>query len=92
MVAEPKFESGLDDFTAASATGVKVNNCPGCVGVAVAVGVFVGVFVGVRVNVGVLVGVLVGVTVGPPVFAIQVRVAGVGSIFPATSVAATWKV
>ena len=50
--------------------------------------------VDVAVTVGVFVGVLVkvGVTVGPPVFAIQVRVAGVGSVFPAASVAIASKV
>jgi hypothetical protein len=48
----------------------------------------VGVFVGVLV--GVFVGVLVGVKVGSTT--VQVRIAGVESIFPATSVLTTWKV
>ena len=63
------------------AVGVPVN---------VAVAVLVGVCEGVAEAVGV--PVKVGVRVGPPVSTVQVRLAGVPSIFPARSVAITWNV
>ena len=81
-----------------------MSNCPGWVAVGVKVGVRVGVRVAVLVGVLVLVdvgvfvavfvgvAVNVGVTVGPPVSTFQVRAAGVGSVLPAVSVAATTNV
>jgi len=81
--------------------GVSVDVLEGVlVGVAVSVGVLVDVGVSVDVLEGVLVGVTVsvavavkvGVSVAPLVSMIHVRLAGVGSILPAASMATTSKV
>jgi len=68
------------------------------VGLTVAIGVAVDVAVAVSVGVDVFVGVAVGVSVGVSVIVgvatatIQVRIAGVGSLLPAVSVAVAWNV
>lgn len=72
----------LPAFTYVSARGVNVNVL--VEGVAVGVGVLVGVLDGVNVMVGVAVGAFESTT--------QVRLAGVGSMLPAASIALTWKV